>query len=101
MRPDVIGEPTTVGTANQWFANSVCDPRIAGSCTSSSVFALPVSANGVFLFGNLAIWNWAIGFATAALVLGIMLLELFVALLQAYVFALLTSVFIGLMQHEH
>jgi len=53
LRPDVIGEPTTVGTANQWFANSVCDPRIAGSCTSSSVFALPVSANGVFHFGNL------------------------------------------------
>jgi F0F1-type ATP synthase membrane subunit a len=30
-----------------------------------------------------------------------MLLELFVALLQAYVFALLSSVFIGLLQHEH
>ena len=38
---------------NQWFNNSVCDPRIAGSCTSSSVFALPVSASGVFHFGNL------------------------------------------------
>jgi F-type H+-transporting ATPase subunit a len=35
------------------------------------------------------------------LVLAIMLLELFVAFLQAYVFALLSSVFIGLMQHEH
>ncbi|PYQ20754.1 MAG: hypothetical protein DMF81_17680, partial [Acidobacteria bacterium] len=30
-----------------------CDPRIAGSCTSSSVFALPVSPGGVFHFGNL------------------------------------------------
>ena len=41
---------------HQWFNNAVCDPRIAtgaGSCTSSSVFALPVSANGVFHFGNL------------------------------------------------
>ena len=36
-----------------------------------------------------------------ALVTGIMLLELFVAVLQAYVFALLSSVFIGMMQHEH
>ena len=36
-----------------------------------------------------------------ALVVGIMLLELIVAFLQAYVFALLSSVFIGLMQHEH
>ena len=31
----------------------------------------------------------------------IMVLELFVAFLQAYVFALLRAVFIGLMQHEH
>jgi F0F1-type ATP synthase membrane subunit a len=38
---------------------------------------------------------------TALLVLSIMLLELFVAFLQAYVFALLSAVFIGLMQHEH
>jgi hypothetical protein len=53
LRPDLVGDPAIVGTANQWFANSVCDPRIVGSCTSSSVFALPVSANGVFHFGNL------------------------------------------------
>lgn len=31
----------------------MCDPRVAGSCTSSSVFALPYSANGVAHFGNL------------------------------------------------
>jgi hypothetical protein len=31
----------------------VCDPRVAGSCTSSSVFALPYSAGGVAHFGNL------------------------------------------------
>ena len=53
LRPDLVGDPSIVGTPNQWFANAVCDPRIAGSCTSSSVFALPVSANGVFHFGNL------------------------------------------------
>jgi hypothetical protein len=53
LRPDLIGDPTVIGSPTQWFANSVCDPRIAGSCTPSSVFALPVSANGVFHFGNL------------------------------------------------
>ena len=37
---------------------------------------------------------------TARLV-GVMMLELIVAFLQAYVFALLSAVFIGLMQHEH
>ena len=55
----------------------------------------------IFMFGNLTGANWGIGFTTAALVVGIMLLELIVAFLQAYVFALLSSVFIGLMQHEH
>jgi hypothetical protein len=54
LRPDLIGDPAVLGSVTQWFANSVCDPRIAGSCTSSSVFALPVSAGGVFHFGNLA-----------------------------------------------
>ena len=53
LRPDLIGDPSVLGSPNQWFNNTVCDPRIAGSCTSSSVFALPVSASGVFHFGNL------------------------------------------------
>jgi len=38
---------------------------------------------------------------TVLFVLFMMCLELLVAFLQAYIFALLTSVFIGLMQHEH
>jgi len=56
LRPDLVGDPAIVGSVSQWFNNSVCDPRIGsgvGACTSSSVFALPVSANGVFHFGNL------------------------------------------------
>ena len=84
----------------------------------------------IFLFGYLQGWNWLIGLVTALLVLVLlglifvfgtawwpirtgvvvgsvvltcfmMALELLVALLQAYIFALLTSVFIGLMRHEH
>jgi hypothetical protein len=53
LRPDLVGDPAVIGSSNQWFNNSVCDPRIAGSCTSSSVFALPVSASGAVHFGNL------------------------------------------------
>jgi F-type H+-transporting ATPase subunit a len=74
--------------------------RLFGNMTAGHFVILSLFGI-VFLFGQLEIWNWAIGAATAGLVLGIMLLELFVAFLQAYVFALLTSVFIGLMQHEH
>src|SRR5438093_3125678 len=64
VRPDLIGTPTITPKPNldangnvisyQWFDNkTVCDPRVAGSCTSSSVCALPYSANGVAHFGNL------------------------------------------------
>jgi Carboxypeptidase regulatory-like domain/TonB dependent receptor-like, beta-barrel len=60
LRPDLIGTINTIGKVSPdlWFSNSVCDPRVtvstaAGFCTSSSVFALPVSSSGVFHFGNL------------------------------------------------
>ena len=53
LRPDLIGDASVIGSPTQWFNNSVCDPRIPGSCTASSVFALPVSPDGVFHFGNL------------------------------------------------
>ena len=71
VRPDLIGTPTITPTPNldangnvisyQWFAsNTVCDPRIAGSCTSASVFALPYLATGIAHFGNLP-RNYIIG----------------------------------------
>lgn len=50
----------------------------------------------IFVFGS-----WLVAGATVAFVLFMMCLELLVAFLQAYIFALLTSVFIGMMQHEH
>ena len=66
VRPDLIGplpaitptpnvDPVTGAvTSYQWFAgNTVCDPRVAGSCTASTPFALPYSANGVAHFGSL------------------------------------------------
>jgi F-type H+-transporting ATPase subunit a len=74
--------------------------RLFGNMTAGHFVILSLFGL-IFLFGHLNYFNWGIGVLSAALVLGIMLLELFVAFLQAYVFALLTSVFIGLMQHEH
>lgn len=75
--------------------------RLFGNMTAGHFVILSLFGI-IFLFGNLpGVWSWSIGIVTSALVLGVMLLELFVAFLQAYVFALLTAVFIGLMQHEH
>jgi F-type H+-transporting ATPase subunit a len=55
----------------------------------------------IFIFGHLAFFRWAIAGGSVAFMLFMYALELLVAFLQAYIFALLTSVFIGLMQHEH
>ncbi len=50
----------------------------------------------VFIFGS-----WMVAAGSVAFVVFMMFLELLVAFLQAYIFALLTSVFIGMMQHAH
>ncbi|MGH7733996.1 MAG: F0F1 ATP synthase subunit A, partial [Gemmatimonadales bacterium] len=45
--------------------------------------------------------SYTVGFGASVLATGIMLLELFVAFLHAFVFTLLTSVFIGLIRTSH
>lgn len=74
--------------------------RLFGNMTAGHFVILSLFGI-IFLFGDIQGWNWAIGGLTAVLVVGVMMLELIVAFLQAYVFALLSAVFIGMMQHEH
>ena len=75
--------------------------RLFGNMTAGHFVILSLFSL-IFLFAGLPILpRWGIGLGASAIVVGIMMLEIFVAFLQAYVFALLTSVFIGLMQHEH
>jgi F-type H+-transporting ATPase subunit a len=50
----------------------------------------------IFLFGS-----YVIAIAPVVMVVALSFLKIFVALLQAYVFALLTSVFIGMITHAH
>ncbi len=74
--------------------------RLFGNMTAGHFVILSLFGI-VFLFGQFGIISWGIGIVTATVVTAIMFLELIVALLQAYVFALLSAVFIGMMQHEH
>ena len=46
----------------------------------------------------ITVWVWPLSVAFA---LGIFLLELFVALVQAYIFTMLSALFIGMTQHAH
>jgi F-type H+-transporting ATPase subunit a len=56
----------------------------------------------IFMFaGGSAIVTGGVTVASLGMVSGIMLLEVFVAFLQAYIFAMLTAVFIGLIRHAH
>jgi len=55
----------------------------------------------IFLFGSWSLLGMSVPILVVAFSLFMMCLELFVAFLQAYIFALLASVFIGMMQHEH
>jgi len=55
----------------------------------------------IFLFATIGPARHAIAGASIGMVWAIMLLEVFVAFLQAYIFAMLTSVLIGLIPHAH
>lgn len=55
----------------------------------------------IFMFAAIGPARWGVAGASLVMVWGIMLLEVFVAFLQAYIFAMLTAVFIGLIRHAH
>jgi F-type H+-transporting ATPase subunit a len=81
-----------IGKLAKPFALAV---RLFANMTSGHVLVLALIGL-TFLFQS-----YAVGLGASLLATGVMLLELFVAFLQAFVFTLLTSVFIGLMRAEH
>jgi len=55
-----------------------------------------------FLLGLIFIMNSALmGLVSVPFAVGIYLLEIFVALVQSYIFTMLTSLFIGMAAHPH
>jgi F-type H+-transporting ATPase subunit a len=69
--------------------------RLFANMTAGHVLVLALIGL-TFLFHS-----YFVGIGASILATGIMVLEVFVAFLQAFVFTLLTSVFIGLMRAEH
>ncbi len=62
--------------------------------------AVVLALTGLMVAAALANALWVVP-APVVMAVAIMLLEIFVALLQAYIFAMLSSVFIGLIRHAH
>jgi F-type H+-transporting ATPase subunit a len=81
-----------IGKLAKPFALAV---RLFANMTSGHVLVLALIGL-TFLFES-----YTVGIGASILATGVMLLELFVAFLQAFVFTLLTSVFIGLMRTAH
>jgi F-type H+-transporting ATPase subunit a len=81
-----------IGKLSKPFALAV---RLFANMTAGHVLVLALIGL-TFLFQS-----YAVGVGASVMATAIMLLELFVAFLQAFVFTLLTSVFIGLMRAEH
>jgi F-type H+-transporting ATPase subunit a len=81
-----------IGKLAKPFALAV---RLFANMTAGHVLVLALIGL-TFLFQS-----YAVGLGASVLATGVMLLELFVAFLQAFVFTLLTSVFIGLMREAH
>ncbi len=55
----------------------------------------------IFLFARLATGRYGIAGTSLAMVCVIQVLEVLIAFIQAYIFAMLTAVFIGLIRHAH
>lgn len=62
--------------------------------------AVVLALTGLIVISGIA-HMWLVGIAPLAMGVAIMVLEIFVAFLQAYIFAMLSSVFIGLIRHAH
>jgi F-type H+-transporting ATPase subunit a len=109
LKTIVMIPPGMTGLGAVLMALIMTPIEIIGKLTKPFALCLRLFANmtaGHFvilaLLGLIFIFsNWAIAAGSVAFVLFMMMLELLVAFLQAYIFALLTSVFIGMMQHEH
>jgi len=115
LRTIVVTPPGTTGVTRLLLTLIMIPVEIIGKLVKPFALCLRLFANMtaghfvilsllglIFLFGSGPVFvRWGVAGGSVLFVLFMMCLELFVAILQAYIFALLTSVFIGLIQHEH
>jgi F-type H+-transporting ATPase subunit a len=114
LRTIVVSPPGTTGVMKLLLTLIMIPVEIIGKLVKPFALCLRLFANMtaghfvilallglIFLFGQVPYLRWAVAGGSVVFALFMYALELFVAFLQAYIFALLTSVFIGMMQHEH
>jgi len=95
IRPVMIAIMTPVEVIGKLAKPFALAVRLFANMTAGHVALLAIIGL------TFAFRSWTVGIAASALSVGIMMLELFVAFLQAFVCTLRTAVFIGLMRAEH
>lgn len=114
MRTIFFTPPGTTGAMKYLMLAIMTPVELLGKFTKPFALAVRLFANMtaghmmiftligfIFIFGQIAFVRWAVAAGSFAFVSAILLLELLIAFIQAYIFAMLSAVFIGLMRHEH
>jgi F-type H+-transporting ATPase subunit a len=74
--------------------------RLFANMTAGKVLILALLGL-VFVFADLTVARWGVAGGAVLMAAAITLLKVFISLLQAFIFAMLTAVFIGLIRHAH
>ncbi|MEX2283448.1 MAG: F0F1 ATP synthase subunit A [Gemmatimonadota bacterium] len=98
MKPIMLAIMTPVELLAKFTKPFALTMRLYANMTAGHAVVLALT--GLLVMSGLANSLW-VAPAPLLMAVGIMVLELFVALLQAYIFAMLSAVFIGLIRHAH
>jgi F-type H+-transporting ATPase subunit a len=98
MKPLMLAIMTPVELLSKLTKPFALTIRLYANMTAGHAVVLALT--GLLVLAGLANTLW-IAPAPLIMAVAIMVLEIFVALLQAYIFAMLTAVFIGLIRHAH
>jgi F-type H+-transporting ATPase subunit a len=86
-----------IGKLTKPFALAI---RLFANMTAGKILILSLLGL-VFVFAELTVARWGVAGGAVVMAAAITLLKVFVSLLQAFIFAMLTAVFIGLIRHAH
>lgn len=86
-----------IGKITKPFALAI---RLFANMTAGKILILSLLGL-VFVFADLTVARWGVAGGAVIMATAITLLKVFVSLLQAFIFSMLTAVFIGLIRHAH
>jgi F-type H+-transporting ATPase subunit a len=101
MNPFIAGFVTIIEVLSHFIKGSVLAIRLFSNMFAGHLALAAIL--GFIAMAKFAGWYtfWPITLGSVVLALGVSMLELFVAFLQAYVFTFLTSLFLGMALHPH